>query len=190
MQNPKAIIIGSSAGCLDALSHILPHLPEGFPYPILVVVHLPSDKESLIANLLNYKCALTVREAEDKEPLLPGHVYVAPPNYHMMIEPEETISLSVDDAVLFSRPSIDVSFKSAADIFGPRLIGIILTGANNDGSSGLSAICAEGGTAIVQDPAEAMASAMPEAAILACPQAQIMNLIGITKYLKSQAQHV
>jgi len=190
MENEKAIIIGSSAGCLDALSTILPALPADYPYPIMVVVHLPSDKESLLATLLNQKCALTIQEAEDKEPLLPGHVYIAPPNYHMLVDDDESIALSVDDEVMYSRPSIDVSFQSAAIMYGPRLIGIILTGANNDGAAGLASVATEGGFTLIQDPAEAYAAAMPEYAMNACPQAQIMNLYKITEYLKMQGNHV
>lgn len=190
MGNHKAIIIGSSAGCLDALSRILPSLPADYPYPIMVVVHLPSDKDSLIAGLLNEKCELIVQEADDKIPLVGGHVYIAPPNYHLLVEDEEIISLSIEDEVLYSRPSIDVSFQSAADVFGSRLIGIILTGANNDGAMGLASVAAEGGITIVQDPQEAYVSTMPEFALSACPSAQIMNLVNITEFLKSQAYYV
>lgn len=190
MANHKAVIIGASAGCLDALSNILPSLPADYPYPIMVVVHLPSDKDSLIASLLDHKCDLIVQEADDKEPLLAGHVYIAPPNYHMLFEQEESISLSIEDEVMYSRPSIDVSFQSAADIFGQRLIGIILTGGNNDGAAGLATIVSEGGIAIVQDPKEAYVSSMPEFALKACPDAMIMNLSNITEYLKMQAHHV
>lgn len=186
----KAIIIGASAGCLDALSKILPLLPADYPYPIMVVVHLPSDKDSLMAKLLNEKCTLTVQEAEDKDPLMAGHVYIAPPNYHLLVEKEEIISLSIEEEVNYSRPSIDVSFLSAADIYGSRLIGIILTGANNDGAEGLAAIAAKGGTTIVQDPDEAYIATMPESALTACPDARIMNLFNITEYLRMQAQHV
>ena len=189
MENKKAIIIGASAGCLGALSKILPTLPAGYPYPIMVVIHLPSDKDSIMANLLNQKCALDVHEADDKEPLFPGHIYIAPPNYHMLIEDDEIFALSVDDEVLFSRPSINVSFESAADTFGERLVGIILTGGNNDGAAGLASIAAQGGDTIVQDPAEAYAAAMPEYAIAACPQAKIMNLYNIAEYLKTLGNH-
>jgi two-component system chemotaxis response regulator CheB len=189
--NKKAVILGASAGCLGALSQILPALPEDYPFPILVVVHLPADKDSLIGDLLDQKCALHVHEVDDKEPLVPGHVYFAPPNYHMLIEKEEIAALSVEDEVLYSRPSIDVSFQSAADVFRERLTGIILTGANNDGAAGLAAVVAAGGTAIVQNPEEAFADAMPQAALFACPDARVMNLSEITAYLKTlQGTHV
>ena len=186
MTHEKAIIIGGSAGCLDALSIILPALPADYPYPILVVVHLPASKDSLLASLLDAKCALSVREADDKEKILPGHVYIAPPDYHMLIEKEKTISLSIEEEVLYSRPSINVSFESAADIYGPDLTGIVLTGANNDGASGLSVIAAEGGTVIVQDPRTAYATAMPESAIAACPHGLILSLPAIADYLKKE----
>ena len=188
--NNKAVIMGASAGCLEALSLILAALPKDYPYPIMVVVHLPSDKDSLMADLLDQKCDLSVCEVEDKEPLLPGHVYIAPPNYHMLIEREEIVSLSNEDEVLYSRPSINVSFESAADIFGARLIGIIMTGANNDGAAGLAAVAAAGGITIVQDPLEAFAPEMPESALAACPEAMVMNISNITTYLKGQAGHV
>lgn len=183
--NKKAIILGASAGCLGALSQILPALPGDYPYPIMVVVHLPADKDSLIGDLLDQKCALHVHEVDDKEPIMPGHVYFAPPNYHMLIEKDEVVSLSIEDEVLYSRPSIDVSFQSAADVYRARLTGIILTGANNDGAAGLAAVVAAGGTAIVQNPAEAFAEAMPQAALFACPDARVMSLSEITAYLKS-----
>ena len=108
----------------------------------------------------------------------------------MLVDADEIISLSVEDEVLFSRPSIDVSFQSAADIYGPNLIGIILTGANNDGAAGLASVAAVGGITIIQNPDEAYASAMPEYAIAACPDAQIMNLVDIAEYLKAQGNHV
>lgn len=184
MTSHRAIIIGGSAGCLDALSAILPSLPADYPVPILVVVHLPAGKESLIAGLLDAKCALSVCEAEDKMPIQSGNVYFAPPDYHMLIEKEQVISLSNEDEVLYSRPSIDVSFESAADVYGAGLTGIVLTGANNDGAAGLDCIVAEGGAAIVQDPGTAHARAMPEAAIKACPSAQILSLPAIADYLK------
>ena len=130
----RAIAIGASAGALDALSIILPTLPPEFPIPVLVVVHLPADKESLLASLLNAKCQIEVREATDKEPIKCGTIYFAPPDYHLLVEAEQSLSLSADEPVNFSRPSIDVLFESAADAYGSHLVGVILTGANNDGA--------------------------------------------------------
>lgn len=180
----KAVVIGASAGALEALSAILPVLPSGFPVPILVVVHLPPDRDSLLASLLDEKCALTVKEAEDKEILEAGTVYIAPPDYHMHVERDGSISLSADELVLFSRPSIDVLFESAADIYGADLAGVILTGANHDGANGLKAIADKGGVAIVQNPATAHVPIMPQSAINACPRALSLNSGDIALYLK------
>jgi two-component system, chemotaxis family, protein-glutamate methylesterase/glutaminase len=179
-----AVVIGASAGALEALSCILPLLPPDFPLPILIVVHVPPDKRSVLAELFGSKCRIRVVEVEDKEPIRPGTVYFATPDYHLLVEDWDRLALSSEEPVLFSRPSIDVLFESAADVFGERLIGIILTGANHDGSRGLKAVAAAGGTAIVQDPAEASATAMPEAAIAATPHAIVMSLTEIAAYLR------
>lgn len=180
----QAVVIGASAGALEALSAILPELPGTFGLPILVVVHIPPDRRSVLAELFEAKCRLPVREAEDKEPILGGTIYFAPPDYHLLVEADKCLALSSDEPVLFSRPSIDVLFESAADAYGPALIAIILTGANQDGSMGLRAIVEAGGTALVQSPQSALAAAMPEAAIQACPEAQVMTLDQITTYLR------
>lgn len=181
---PQAVVIGASAGAVDALGAILPAIPEGFGLPILVVVHVPPDKRSVMAELFGTKCRLEVVEAEDKMPMEPGVIYFAPPDYHLLVEADKTLSLSGDEPVLFSRPSIDVLFESAADALGPRLIGLILTGANHDGASGMAAIVGAGGIAIVQDPRTAFARAMPEAAVAASPQARILALPEIAKFLQ------
>ncbi len=179
-----AVIIGASAGALDALSLILPRLGPDFPLPIVVVVHIPPDRRSVLAAIFDAKCRLRAVEAEDKEPLEAGVIYFAPPDYHLLIEDRDTIALSNEDQVLFSRPSIDVAFESAAEVWGDGLIGIVLTGANQDGALGLKAIAAAGGTAIVQEPREAYSRAMPEAAIDACPDALILKVDGIISFLQ------
>lgn len=181
----RAVVIGASSGALEALSVILPELPENYAVPILIVVHLPPDKDSLLAELFAAKCRLKVHEAEDKEPLEPGTVYVAPPGYHLLVEQDKTLSLSSEEEVHFSRPSIDVLFESAADAYGSGLVGIILTGANDDGAAGLQAVAAEGGTAIVQQPSQAFFPEMPEAALAACPSAKVLSLAMIANYLNS-----
>ncbi|PWW00107.1 two-component system chemotaxis response regulator CheB [Hoeflea marina] len=180
-----AVIIGASAGALEALSSILPALPAGYPFPIFVIVHLPPKKRSVLAEIFNEKCRLRAIEAEDKEPVEPGVIYFAPPNYHLLLEGRSSIALSNEEEVLFSRPSIDVAFESAAEAWGDRLTGIVLTGANHDGARGLQAIENSGGTAIVQDPSTAFARTMPDAAILACPKARILALPEIPSYLSS-----
>jgi two-component system chemotaxis response regulator CheB len=187
---PEAIVIGASAGALDALSAILPLLPRGFPLPVLMVVHLPSHKESVLANLLQAKCEIDVREAEDKEPAGAGTVFLAPPDYHLLVETDKRLSLSTEEPVNFSRPSIDVLFEAAADAYGPRLIGVVLTGANPDGARGLRAVHAAGGIALVQRPESAQASAMPRAALDACPEAHALSLQEIAAYLLDSAKTV
>lgn len=182
------IVMGASAGALDALSVILPLLPKDFPLPILIVVHLPPERGSILAELLQSKCALEVREAEDKEPILPGVIYIAPPDYHLLVEPNKRLSLSSDEPVMFSRPSIDVLFESAADAYPDGdIIGIVLTGANFDGAQGAKAISNTGGTVYVQDPATAQASTMPEAALVACTSAIKLDLKQIATHLMDEA---
>ncbi|OGR07121.1 MAG: glutamate methylesterase [Deltaproteobacteria bacterium RIFOXYD12_FULL_50_9] len=161
----KAIVIGVSAGGLDALGIILPALDANLPLPVLVVQHISPQSDSYMVKHLNAICSITVKEAEDKENPKPGVIYVAPPNYHLLVEPDGVMSLSMEDRVNFARPSIDVLFESAADAWSPDLIGIILTGANEDGSMGLAKIKSCGGLTIVQDPATAFVDRMPKAAI-------------------------
>lgn len=184
--NPvQAVVIGTSAGAVQALSAILPPLPADYPLPVLVVVHVPPDRRNALTELFQSRCAMTVREAEDKEPLQPGVIYFAPPDYHLLVETPQLLALSTDEPVLHSRPSIDVLFESAADAFGETLVGIILTGANQDGADGLKAIGQAGGVVVVEDPASAAAAAMPEAALAAWPGARTMSLEEIGVYLRS-----
>lgn len=180
----KVITIGASAGAIDALATILPALPANFPYPILVVVHIREDRDSMLVDLFGRQCAVTVCEAEDKLPLEPGVVYFAPSDYHLLVESDGWLALSVDEPVNFSRPSIDVLFESAAQVFGNQLVGVILTGANQDGAHGLRSIVDAGGSAIVQEPSSAYAATMPQAALTACPEAQPMTLEQVATYLR------
>jgi two-component system chemotaxis response regulator CheB len=181
---PEAVVIGASAGALEALSVILPALPPTYRLPLFIVVHIPPGRRSVLAEVLQAKCRVKVLEAEDKEPITGGTVYFAPPDYHLLIEAKDTLALSSDETVLFSRPSIDVLFESAADAYGSGLIAVILTGANEDGAKGMSAVCGAGGTAIIQSPGGAFAPAMPEAAIAICPGAQVMPLDAIADFLQ------
>jgi two-component system chemotaxis response regulator CheB len=164
-QNPDAVVIGGSAGALDALNAIFPALPASYPLGIAVVLHVPPGKPSYLSEFFRSKCSLAMKEAEDKEPLRPATVYFAPPDYHLLLERGHYFSLSVDEPVLFSRPAIDVLFESAADAYGPRLTGVLLTGASEDGARGLARIKRSGGTTIVQDPSTASSRTMPEAAV-------------------------
>jgi two-component system chemotaxis response regulator CheB len=181
----EAVVIGASAGALEALSAILPLLPADYRLPVLVVVHVPPDKKSILAELFQAKCQVRVREAEDKEPICPGTVYFAPPDYHLLVETDKSLSLSTDEPVLYSRPSLDVLFESAADAYGASLIAIVLTGANEDGAQGLKAVGDAGGRTIVQRPQAAYASAMPEAAIERCPDAAVLSLEEIASFLQT-----
>jgi two-component system chemotaxis response regulator CheB len=180
----EAVVIGASAGALEALSIVLPTLPQSYRLAVLVVVHVPADKQSVLVELFRQRCDVQVREAEDKEPIESGTVYFAPPGYHLLVEKDRTLSLSIDEPVLYSRPSIDVLFESAAEAYGPALVSVVLTGANQDGAAGMKAVAAAGGMAIIQSPEEAFAPAMPEAALVACPSASVMSLKEIATYLQ------
>ena len=179
----EAVAIGASAGAVQALSRILPALPAGYPLPILVVVHVPADRENALVPLYQAKCAMLVKEAEDKEPARGGVIYFAPSDYHLLVEADRTLSLSSDDVVMHARPSLDVLFESAADAYGPALVGVVLTGANEDGAEGLAAIVGAGGVGLVENPAEAYAPAMPGAALARCAGAQAMSLEAVATYL-------
>lgn len=181
----KAIVIGTSAGGLDALSKLLCGLPVNFPIPVLVVIHLPPNKISAIADILNEKCSLHVVEAGDKTTITQGYIYFAPPNYHMLVEKDSSLSLSTEAPVQYSRPSIDVLFETAADAYGKNLLGIVLTGANSDGANGLKKVIDSGGEGIIQNPEEAEIPSMPRAAILKCPTAAIKNLQDIHLYIQT-----
>jgi len=160
-----AIAIGGSAGAFDVLATLLPALPADFPLPIALVLHIPADKPSLVPAVLATKCGLRVKEAEDKEPLAPATLYVAAPGYHLLVERTRCLAFSVDEPVLFSRPSIDVLFESAADAYGPALVGVLLSGASEDGARGLCCIKRAGGTAVVQSPDSASSTIMPRAGL-------------------------
>jgi two-component system chemotaxis response regulator CheB len=161
----ELVVIGGSAGGIDALLALLPALPGGFTLPVVCMLHLPPDRESRLAELFGERLALPVREAADKEPIVPGTIYFAGPGYHLSIEQDRSFSLSCEPPVQFARPSIDVLMDSSADAFGPGVAGILLTGANQDGAAGLARIAECGGLSIVQDPLDAQASVMPEQAI-------------------------
>lgn len=184
----KAMAIGASAGAVQALLEILPALPADYPLPLLVAVHVPPDRDNVLVPLLQSRCSIRVKEAEDKEPISTGTAYLAPSDYHLLVEADGTLALSSDEAVNYSRPSIDVLFESAADAFGADLIGVILTGANEDGAAGLQAVSFAGGRVIVEDPEHAYASAMPQAALKACPGAPTMRLEEIAHYLAELAR--
>lgn len=179
----EAVVIGASAGGFEALLKVLAGLPGGYPMPMAVVLHLPDNHESRLAELFDYRIDLTVREARDKETLEPGTVYFAPPGYHLSIEADRSFSLSCEDRVAYARPSIDVLMLSAADAYGPALCAVLLTGANYDGAAGLSGIRLAGGLSVVQDPATAEVPTMPEAAIKRMTPDLILSLAEIHSLL-------
>lgn len=187
-----AVAIGASAGGVEALSVLLPALPAGLSAAVLIVVHLPRERASMLADIFSVKCARPVREAEDKEPVEPGTVYFAPPDYHLLVDragPSGVqFALSEDDLVNFSRPSIDVLFESAADVYGRRLLGIILTGANHDGAAGLAAVHEAAGITVVQHPDTAQSSMMPMAAIKRSPVDYVLTLEQIAELLRTLEQ--
>jgi two-component system chemotaxis response regulator CheB len=167
--------IGTSWGGLAAMTKLLGALPGDFSLPVVVVQHRGKDSDRLLSELLQDATDLKVCEVEDKEPLLPGTVHIAPANYHVLID-AGYLSLTVEEPVRFSRPSIDVMFSSAADTYGSGAIGVVLTGANEDGARGLSHIVKRGGRALVQDPRTAEIPIMPVAAIKAVPGAEVLPL--------------
>ena len=171
MSDYELVVIGASWGGMRALGSVLGGLPDGFPLPIAVAQHRDPDAEDdLLAHLLARHTTLAIHDADDKDPLRPGTVLLAPPGYHMLVE-DACVGLSVDELVQFARPSIDVLFESASEEHGARTIGVVLTGANADGAAGLTAIKRRGGYTIVQDPATAERPEMPRAALAADPVA-------------------
>lgn len=161
----EAIVIGASAGGVNALLGLLSGLPDSFRLPIVTVLHLPDDRESRLAEIFQHRSPIAVREAADKAAIETATLYFAGAGYHLSIEHDRSFSLSGEEPVHFSRPSIDLLMESAADVYGEALAGILLTGANYDGASGLAKIREKGGMTIVQDPGEAQVATMPEAAI-------------------------
>ena len=180
------VVVGTSWGGLSALSRLLRRLPDGFTLPLAIVQHRGKEGTSVLRDLLQDCTRLRVREVEDKDTLEPGHVFLAPPDYHLLVE-EGHFALSVDPAVRYSRPSIDVTFSSAADTYGRRLVGVVLTGANDDGARGLRCIVDRGGAAIVQEPTTAESPTMPRAALARVPEAESFPLEAIADRLAELA---
>ena len=183
MARYKLVVIGASAGGLSALEKLLTPLPANFNIPIIIVQHISPDSENYMVTLLNNKCHLHVKEADEKEIIKAGYVYIAPPNFHILIEEDHSISLSVEEHVNFSRPSIDVLFETAADVFKNRLIGIVLTGGNQDGAVGLKTIKDKGGLTIAQSPQEAQVNIMPSIAISTTHPDYVLTLNEISTLL-------
>lgn len=179
----EVIVVGGSAGAIDALAAILPALPHGFAVPIVLVLHVLPTKPSLLVSVFGARCALPVKEAEDKEPLAPSTIYVAPPNYHLFIEKGRYFGLSCDAPVKYSRPSIDVLFESAVDAYRSKLAGVLLSGANDDGVCGLAAINSHGGITVVQAPETAVVPVMPLAAMRSAKPTYVLRVSEIAPFL-------
>lgn len=178
-----AVAIGASAGGIDALFTLFDGLQPPVHAPVMIVLHLPEDHESRLVEVFSHRLRLPVREAQPHGPVNPGTVYFAPPGYHLLVEADHTFSLSCDPPVLFSRPSIDVLLDSCAETWGPRLAGLVLTGANEDGARGLAHVKAMGGLAAVQDPSEAAHPIMPQAAADAADPDFVLPLAGLRRLL-------
>ncbi|MBA4156054.1 MAG: chemotaxis protein CheB [Gemmatimonadetes bacterium] len=178
------IMVGVSAGGLQALSTLLEGLPADFKVPLVLVQHRSKDSTTALCEILQDRSKLPVQEVTDKAPISPGQVYLAPADYHLLVERGQ-FSLSVDEPELYSRPSIDVAFESAASAYGAGVVGVVLTGANEDGAEGLRAIASRGGHPVVQDPRSAEVPRMPSAALARVPDAVVLSLGDISPYLAS-----
>ena len=178
----ELVVVGASWGGLRAVGEVLEGLPRNFSAALAIAQHRGVTMTGGLASVLQRRSALPVQDAHDKDVIEPGHVYIAPADYHLLVE-HGTLALSIDEPVLFSRPSIDVLFESAADAYGSRATGVLLTGANNDGTAGLGAIRRAGGLTIVQDPATADSPTMPAAAIAAGAADKVLPLRAIAPLL-------
>lgn len=179
------VVIGGSAGAIDVLHTLLSQLPENFPAAVAIVIHIPPQGPTLLPEVLATAGAPPMKVAEDKEPIAPGTIYFAPPDYHLLVESGRTFALSLDERVHFSRPAIDVLFESAAAAFGERLVGVILSGANADGAKGLRAVADAGGVTLVQSLESSEMIAMPAAALHAVPGSLEVDVAGLAKFLRA-----
>jgi two-component system chemotaxis response regulator CheB len=179
------VVIGGSAGAIEVLGAIALNLTQQFAPAMAVVVHMAQDARAMLHEILSGLGRPPMKLAEDKEPIAPGTLYFAPPGYHLLVEAEHTFALSVDEPEHFSRPAIDVLFESAAEAYGAHVAGIILSGANSDGAAGLRAVAEAGGIALVQQPSTAEVATMPEAALRACPNCQVLDVPGIVEWLSA-----
>jgi two-component system chemotaxis response regulator CheB len=181
----KIIVIGGSAGSLEVLFQLLPLLRDDISASILIVLHRRSSTESSLSELLANKCNLPLTEAEDKDILQPGHIYLAPSDYHLLVEKDKTLSLDDSEKVNYSRPSLDVTFESASDVYGASVTGIVLSGANDDGTLGLLAIQRAGGTVIVQDPETAQMPVMPQNVLTHLSVDHIFSIKQMAQYINA-----
>ncbi|MES2829047.1 MAG: chemotaxis protein CheB [Bacteroidota bacterium] len=178
MNRCDAFIIGGSAGSLEVLLKVLPILDINLSFPIIVVIHRKHGADSLLPDLLSSKTLLKVKEADEKEHIAAGSIYIAPSDYHLLIEQDKTFSLDYSEKVNYSRPSIDVTYQTAAEVYKNKLYCLLLSGSNTDGVNGLKSVKNWGGTAVIQDPDSAQVSYMPAQARL---QVKIDEVLGIEK---------
>jgi two-component system chemotaxis response regulator CheB len=179
----EAIVVGVSSGGMNAMKVMFSLLPKDFNTPVIIVQHIGGHSDGYWIKLLNEKSNLPIKEADEKEKIENGNVYIAPPNYHLLIEKDKTFSLTVDERVNYSRPSIDVLFESAAEAYADKLIGVILTGSNNDGTNGIKRVKECGGLAIIQNPETAESAYMPKSALAAIKPDYVLSLESITELL-------
>ena len=190
MPPPKAVVIGASAGGVDALLRIVAALPEDFSAAVLIVLHRPPGQEpalASLASLLGARCRLPVDDAWDRQPILPGRLLLAPPDYHLLVDPGPVASLSVDAPVLFARPAIDPMFETAAAVYRGGLLGVVLSGANEDGTRGAVAVRRGGGWLWVQDPAEAQSPAMPRGALVGAGADEVLTLAQMCERFQAES---
>ncbi len=179
----RAVVIGGSAGSIPVLGSIVAAIPPSFPLPLIICVHRMKTVAEGICEVLQINARCPVSEPDDKAPVLPGHIYIAPSNYHLLVSPDQSFSLSTEEPVNYSRPAIDLTFFSAAKVYQSGLTGILLTGANKDGAQGLKEVKRRGGFTIVQDPAECQAPFMPQAAMALHAVNRVMPLEQIIRFL-------
>ncbi len=181
----EAVVMGGSTGSIEVLLSILPQLPTPLSFALIIVLHRKNTADSTLANLLSLKTSNPLREVDDKDVVKPGTIYLAPADYHLLIEQDKVFSLDDSEKVNYSRPSIDVTFESAADVYGSSLVGVLLSGANADGSAGLNAIKKAGGLLVVQQPETAQVGFMPQQAILNAPVDRILDIQQLIDFLKT-----
>lgn len=183
--NTRILVIGGSAGSLEALLQFLPQLKHDIAFSIVIVLHRKSSSESMLTSLLQSRTTMPVREIEDKEKILPSVIYVAPANYHVLIEKDDSFSLDVSEKVNYSRPSIDVSFETAADVYGTAAAALLLSGANADGTEGLKCIKEKGGKVLIQQPSSAEVSYMPQQALNEIDADAVLSTEAIAGYINT-----
>lgn len=185
MPTCNVVLIGGSTGSIDVLLKLLPALQSSLSFALIIILHRKNTADSTLANLFSLKTSLPLKEVDDKDVIEPGTIYLAPADYHLLIEQDGTFSLDDSEKINYSRPSIDVTFESAADVYGPSLVGILLSGANADGTNGLNAIKRAGGISVVQQPDTAQVAFMPQQAILSAPIDYVLDIQEMIEFVNA-----